>query len=222
MLPIEEAPVPAGNYPLSPRFGRTEVDAFSLDLNLVTVDKYRRFIDAGGYQQKSFWQAAGWTMLTEYRLVAPRFWSEPKWAAFLKPNHPVVGVSWFEADAFARWCGRRLPTEMEWEASARGPSGYPFPWGADWHPDAAAVRGQGDRITWPVGSFPKGRGHFGHFDLVGNVWQWTSTCGDTSGQMVAKGGSWASRPDQNRTDTYNAYDRGAQFSHLGFRTAWSL
>lgn len=214
--------VPAGRYPLSDRHGETEVESFLLDRDLVTVARYRRFMEAGGYEEKRFWHPAGWRMITDYRLTAPRFFFEAKWAPFLEPERPIVGVSWFEADAFCRFEGRRLPTEVEWESAARGSKGRLHPWGDEWDPEAASVRGEGERVTRRVGSFPKGAGPFGHLDLVGNVWQWTATPSipDASDSpMVVRGGSWASRPDQNRTDNWNAYDRSAQFSHLGFRTA---
>jgi formylglycine-generating enzyme required for sulfatase activity len=161
-------------------------------------------------------------MITTYKLSAPRFWNEARWSHFLTDERPVVGVSWSEADAFCRFEERRLPTDIEWEAAARGFEGRTHPWGEEWHPDAALVRGQGSRVTWPIGQFPRGVGPFGHHDLVGNVWQWTSTPSvpdDPESPMMTRGGSWASRPDQNRTDVWNAYDRAAQFSHLGFRTA---
>ncbi len=219
--PAEER-VPAGVYPLSERYGPTEVDAFHLDRHLVTVARYRRFIDAGGYRERRFWDPRGWRMISAYKLTAPRFWNEAKWARFLRPDRPVVGVSWYEADAFCRFEGRRLPADVEWEAAARGLEGRPYPWGNAWDPKAAAVRGQGARVTWPVGHFRRGVGPFGHYDLVGNVWQWTATPSRPDapgGPMMARGGSWASRPDQNRTDVWNGYDAGAQFSHLGFRTA---
>jgi formylglycine-generating enzyme required for sulfatase activity len=219
--PVEE-PVPKGRYPLSARHGPTDVEAFRLDRHLVTVERYRKFIDAGGYREKQYWHPRGWRMITTYKMTAPRFWNEEKWARFLRNDRPVVGVSWYEADAFCRWAGRRLPTDIEWEAAARGFEGRIHPWGDEWDPRAARVRGQGARVTWPIGQFRRGVGPFGHYDLVGNVWQWTSTPSvpnDPDSPMMTRGGSWASRPDQNRTDVWNAYDPSGQHSHVGFRTA---
>jgi formylglycine-generating enzyme required for sulfatase activity len=218
---MDDDPVPAGLYPLSERYGLTEVAAFRLDRHLVTVARYRRFIDAGGYRDKRYWLPRGWRMITAHKRIAPRFWHEEKWSHFLADDRPVVGVCWYEAEAFCRFEERRLPTDIEWEAAARGFEGRIHPWGNEWDPSAAAVRG-GERVTRPIGQFPRGVGPFGHHDLVGNVWQWTSTpsvAGDPESPILARGGSWASRPDQNRTDVWNAYDRGGQHSHLGFRTA---
>ncbi len=219
--PVEET-VPSGVYPLSERYGTTEVATFRLDRHLVSVARYRRFLDANGYREKTYWHPRGWRMITTYKMTAPRFWNEPRWVRFLRDERPVVGVCWYEADAFCRFEGRRLPTDIEWEAAARGFEGRIHPWGNEWDRHAARVRGQGARVTWPIGHFRRGVGPFGHYDLVGNVWQWTSTASvpdDPESPMMTRGGSWASRPDQNRTDVWNAYDRVAQFSHLGFRTA---
>lgn len=214
--------VPAGDYPLSAHLGGTQrVERFWLDRHLVTVARYRRFIEADGYEERKFWSAKGWAFVRERDLTAPRFWDEPKWARFQRPVRPVIGVSWYEADAFARFEGRRLPTQKEWEAAARGPEGRTYPWGDEWDRKAAAVRGEGPRVTWPVGFFKAGRGPFGHYDLVGNVWQWTSDetePGARDSSRIVKGGSWASRPDQNTTGGWNAYNPQTQHSHVGFRT----
>lgn len=223
--PGREGWVPSGSYLLSPRLGgRQPVEGFFLDRHLVTVARYRRFMEAGGYQDERYWDPEGWRMITTYRLTAPRFWGEARWRRFQRDDRPIVGASWWEARAFCRYEGRRLPTEREWEAAARGPAGFRYPWGPEWDEARVGVRGKGPRLTWPVGFFHRAKGPFGHHDLVGNVWQWTddpSIPGQADSPRIVRGGSWASRPDQNDTETWNAYDRGGQFSHLGFRTAAS-
>jgi formylglycine-generating enzyme required for sulfatase activity len=216
--------VPAGIYPLTPRAGGPSAvlagDVW-LDRYPVTVERYQRFIDARGYQEREYWDDDGWAFRTESSISAPRFFGEPSWARFLRRGRPIVGVSWWEAAAFCRFEGRRLPSEREWEAAARGPLGFAYPWGPVWEEGRIAVRGVGPRVTWPVGFFRRARGPFGHLDLVGNVWQWTADPLDTEepNVRVARGGSWASRPDQNRTDHLNAYRREQRHSHVGFRTA---
>lgn len=219
----DEAKVPAGLYALSARIGGSQwVDALWLDRHPVTVDRYRRFIEAGGYEDPEYWDDDGWAWKRDERVVLPRFWDEPAWRRFLRRGRPVVGVSFFEASAFCRFEGRRLPSERELEAAARGPKGFRYTWGDDWEDGRLGIRGVGPRMTWPVGQFRRAMGVFGHHDLLGSVWQWTSDPADPDDPdrgRIVRGGSWASRPDQNTNESWNAYERGAQFSHLGFRTA---
>ena len=214
--------VPSGAYPLSAHLGgKVDVAGFRLGLHLVTVSDFRRFMDADGYRTAGFWSSRGWDFVRDLKLSAPRFFGEEKWRRFLTPHRPIVGVSFFEAEAYCSYLGGRLPTEREWEAAARGRQGFDYPWGAKWEEGVIAVRGEGPRVTWPVGTFARAAGPFGHHDLLGNVWQWTQTLSET-GPVVVKGGSWASRQDQNRNGTWNAYEHRGRFSHVGFRVAYSV
>jgi iron(II)-dependent oxidoreductase len=165
-----------------------DVPAFWLDATPVSAGDYQRFIAAGGYDDERWWAPAGWAHRQAAGLVAPAFWRldggvwtrrrfgrvEP-----VPADEPVVHVSWYEADAYARWAGRRLPTEAEWEKAARHDpaSGRSrrYPWGdADPEPHHANL-GQRHLRPAPVGAYPAGESPYGARQLVGDVWEWTSS-----------------------------------------------
>ena len=102
----------------------------------------------------------------------------------------MVGVAFWEAEAFCSWAGGRLPTEREWEATARGLRGHEFPWGEPWEAGICNTVEAGLDRTSPVGLFPRARQkELGVEDLSGNVWEWCSVT-DISGSRVLRGGSW--------------------------------
>jgi len=223
---------PAGHYTEWPR-RRVTLAAFGIDPYPVTVVQYGRFIADGGYQRRDLWSDAGWQLVSAGP-SRPRFWDEPEWKAYLTPNRPVVGVSYFEAEAYARWRGRRLPTEAEWERAARGEDGSEYPWGEGFDPERCHHRG-GHRGTLPVGCFPAGRSAAGAFDMAGNVWEWCQDwfdpayyavaperdpMGPAEGRLkVGRGGGWNAMPGQLRCANRNAWPPEARFSNLGFRLA---
>jgi formylglycine-generating enzyme required for sulfatase activity len=193
--------------------------AYEIDLTETTVAQFAKFIEAGGYRERALWSEAGWHWREELAVDKPRFWGDAEWAPYLEPQKPVVGVSFHEADAFARWAGRRLPTELEWERAARGEDGRAYPWGEAWDPMKAHARG-GVRCTLPVGSFPAGASPHGLLDAAGNVWEWCSDAYEGGESLrAARGGSWNAWPEQLRCAARNAWPPDARFSNIGFRTA---
>jgi gamma-glutamyl hercynylcysteine S-oxide synthase len=201
-----------------------ELTPFYIDAHPVTNLEYLAFIEAGGYDTPDNWAAAGWAWREEEGLVAPKYWSREGgvWSerfmdrvVELSPNRPVCHVCYWEAEAFARWAGKRLPTESEWEAAAA------------WDPDTGTARiwPWGDTPPTPthanldallfetteIGSYPEGRSPLGCWDMLGNVWEWTSSAfhgypgyetfpypeysevffGDE--YKVLRGGAWATR-----------------------------
>ncbi|SDL04091.1 ergothioneine biosynthesis protein EgtB [Streptomyces indicus] len=165
-----------------------EVPAFHIDTTPVTNAAYQEFIADGGYDDPRWWQPAGWTMVREHGLRAPLFWRREagQWlrrrfgvTEVVPPDEPVLHVSWYEADAYARWRGRRLPTEEEWEKAARhdpatGRS-LRYPWGdADPTPERANL-GQRHLRPAAAGSYPLGQSPLGVRQLIGDVWEWTAS-----------------------------------------------
>lgn len=211
------------------------VSAFRIDRYPVTVGRFAQFIDAGGYRDRRHWSRAGWAWRAAEDTDRPRFWGEAEWAAYLAPNQPVVGVSAHEAEAFASFCGARLPTEAEWEKACRGTDGRRYPWGDTWLDDACGRRGTGPRGTVPMGSYPSGESPYRVRDMVGCVWQWCADAADDDADAgdidpfvdpdgydeathrVTRGGGWNNLEWSLSCTSRNAYPPTARFSNLGFR-----
>ncbi|MFE1320659.1 ergothioneine biosynthesis protein EgtB [Kitasatospora phosalacinea] len=167
---------------------RVELPAFWLDTAPVSNGAYLRFLADGGYDDPRWWTPAGWAHRMSAGLEAPLFWQRDggRWLrrrfGRVEPvpeDEPVLHVSWYEADAYARWAGRRLPTEAEWEKAARHDpaSGRSrrFPWGdAEPGPEHANL-GQRHLRPAPVGAYPEGESPYGARQLIGDVWEWTSS-----------------------------------------------
>jgi iron(II)-dependent oxidoreductase len=230
----ERVEVPAGPFPMGEAGRAVQLGTFYIDKYPVTVGAYREFVEAAGYETRSHWTRAGWAWRTAEGIGAPRFWGEPEWSAYLVDNHPVVGVSAFEAEAYAAFRGARLPTEAEWEKAARGPFGHRYPWGDVFQDDACGMRGVGPRSTAPIGVFPRGAGPYGALDLVGSVWQWCSdrfvgwggdpdhraaapADEDAASRRTTCGGAWNTLQWSVSCLGRNGYPCAARFSNLGFR-----
>jgi formylglycine-generating enzyme required for sulfatase activity len=211
------------------------LSGFELDVLPVTCADFQAFLDAGGYSEPSHWSTEGWAARTEEGWERPRFWGEAEWAHVTGPTQPVVGVSFHEAEAYARFVGKRLPTEAEWEKAARGTDGRVFPWGDDWEEGRCSFRGGNKRAAPPVGQFPEGVSVFGVWEMCGGVWELCSDWydehhyavapekdprGPEHGTLkVARGGAWNALPLLNRTANRNAWRPRARFSNIGFRCA---
>ncbi|MGF1343099.1 ergothioneine biosynthesis protein EgtB [Streptomyces flavovirens] len=167
---------------------RRDVGAFFIDTAPVTCGAYQLFIEAGGYGDERWWAPEGWAMVREHELSAPLFWHKDagQWLrrrfGVTEPvpsDEPVLHVSWYEADAYARWAGRRLPTEAEWEKAARhdpaSDRSRRYPWGdGDPTPEHANL-GQRHLRPAAAGAYPAGRSPSGAGQLIGDVWEWTSS-----------------------------------------------
>jgi iron(II)-dependent oxidoreductase len=225
---------------------------FEIDMSPVTNGQYIEFMNAGGYTNAEHWSDAGQKWLAESGVTAPRHWQRDGdvWttrsmdqAGPVKSDHPVCHVCFHEAEAFATWAGKRLPTEYEWEVAAswdpETQTARKFPWGHSITSNEANIDQLGFG-TSSVGSYEQNISPLGCYGMIGDVWEWTSS--DFVGYpgyssfpykeyseeffgneyKVLRGGSWATRPGAVR-NTFRNWDypiRRQIFS--GFRCARSL
>lgn len=164
------------------------VPAFHIDTTPVTCGEYQAFMEDGGYREPRWWAAEGWEQIRRHHITAPLFWHR-EGGVWLRRrfgvteevprDEPVLHVSWYEADAYARWAGRRLPTEAEWEKAARYDprSGRVrrYPWGDEDPTPSHANLGQRHLRPAVAGSYPEGASALGVRQLIGDVWEWTSS-----------------------------------------------
>jgi formylglycine-generating enzyme required for sulfatase activity len=233
---MEMAYVPGGEFKmggpgnLADRKHTVELDSFWIDQTEVTNAHYRRCVDAGACRAP--------TMCS---------WGEPTYEDAAKADHPVLCVSWRDADVYCAWAGGRLPTEAEWEYAARGPDSALYPWGEEF--DGTRLNScdancphEGQRVadyddgyarTAPVGTYPAGASWCGALDLAGNVWEWvadwhgsyplvkqTNPTGPDSGtERLIRGGSWFDYNEYGflRADNRHPFDPRAMNDTIGFR-----
>ena len=165
-----------------------QVDGYLLDRYPVTNAQYQQFVDDGGYEQMPLWDEAIWPAVLGFvdksNQPGPRFWQDGRYPAG-KQEHPVTGVCWYEAAAYARWAGKRLPTDPEWVKAGSWPvpseGGHmiqrKYPWGDAMNRGNVRLwqAGSTEPATVPVGSTPASASVNGIQQLVGNVWEWTSS-----------------------------------------------
>lgn len=242
-LPVGWVDIPAGKVILGgsysadpytalddPQPEQMEVPAFRIARYPVTYAQYAAFVNANGYEQKIYWidgqDASGWEWGQGHHHPAIG-WQDPAWHI---PNHPVIGISWYEAAAFCRWLSAqtgnaiRLPTVAEWVRAARGDSAQLFPYGDAF--DSAAANTHAARIgrTTAVGLFPTDASAAGVVDLSGNVYEW---CQDIVieqrldntelVQRVLMGGSWRSYPGFCRINARYSDNPASATTYWGFR-----
>lgn len=218
----ERVLVPAGEFAMGSKGGTTAelpvhrvyLDAFYIDKFEVTNLLYARFTQATGRKSPGLW----------------------KNSTFNAPNQPVVGVSWYDAEAYCKSAGKRLPTEAEWEKAARGTDERRYPWGDQWDSRRANTSQGGPGRPTPIGSYEQGRSPYGAYDMAGNVWEWVADwydptyyaksptrnpAGPDNGRVrVRRGGGWRSHPQLARTFNRfrgDDYEPDSQSDDIGFR-----
>lgn len=211
--------IPAGQFTMGSKYGDLEeqpvhkvyLDSYEIGKYEVTVKQYRAFCEATGRQMPK----------------------APTWG--WKDNHPIVNVTWADADAYCKWAGGRLPTEAEWEKAARGTDARVYPWGNKWDRNKCANGVLGLTSTVPIGNYPKGASPYGCMDMAGNAWEW---CADWYGEdyyrmspsrnpkgpaggeyPVLRGGCWYSHMQGTRTTYRGSFFPSGSWYSGGFRLA---
>lgn len=234
-----------------------DVPAFRIGRVPVTNAEWQGFMDDGGYRQPRWWSESGWAHREQANLTAPLFWNDGDLAGArtrfghvedIPADEPVQHITYFEAEAYAAWAGARLPTEIEWEKAcvwdpATG-SRRRFPWGAsEPTPQLANLGGDALRPA-PVGGYPAGASAYGVEQLLGDVWEWTTSPlrpwpgftpmvyerysqpffeGTGSGDYkVLRGGSWAVAPNILRPSFRNWDHPIRRQIFSGVRLAWDV
>ncbi len=184
------APIEAGDFQYGPdKIPATIETPYEIDIYPVTNSQFEQFILNHGYERKEFWEPSGWKWQQSQKIYEPKHWRNPKWN---KPDNPVVGVSWYEANAYAKSVNKELPNEKQWERAARGVQGKEYPWGEEFDPGKCNTRESKTGRTTRVTRYPGGVSPDGCYDMAGNVWEWTSDFYDEDkDSYVLRGGSWS-------------------------------
>jgi iron(II)-dependent oxidoreductase len=218
---------------------QVELDDFRIGRYPVTNAQYARFLEERGYENQTFWTEDSWAWLAQESITQPAYWGDSNWN---QPNHPVVGVSWYEALAYCRWLSQatgqefRLPTEAEWEKAARGEHAREWPWGNEFDSKKANTGESHLQRTTPVGQYsPVGDSPYGASDMAGNVWEWCSTLRrdypyqpdddrediEAQGLRVLRGGPWSGSQNGARCACRGRGNPDGRFNDFGFRVVAS-
>jgi ergothioneine biosynthesis protein EgtB len=224
---------------------------FKIDVIPITNVKFLEFIKDGGYEDYRYWLADGWELVVEQKWKAPLYWEykkeEDAWIKKdfrginkIESDEPVTNISYYEADAYARWAGLRLPTEAEWEKAAGWNEDLRlktmYPWGNE-KPTCKHANLMESYLWAPtkVGSYPAGKSYYGCHQMIGDVWEWTSseymlyprfksrfseyTDKWSINQKVLRGGSFATPSNQIRNSYRNYFKPHERVLFAGFRCA---
>ena len=193
--------IPAGEALIGEELTPLWVDGFQMARYPVTNAQYQRFIQATGHQHPKDWENG----------IYPE----------KKGDHPVVEVSCEEAEAYTGWADCRLPAFEEWERAVRGDDGRLFPWGDEIDKPRCNTVELGAGGTTPVGAFSEGISPFGCYDMLGNVWEWTSTWYDEEDPhfRVVKGGAWYYNHEYSTCTSYDFFSKEYTEFVIGFRVA---
>lgn len=228
---IDWVRIPSGSFIYQDGVHYHETPAYFISRYPITVAQFGAFIADAGYHNRIHWDTPGLRWLVQTNTEKPMLWQAPKWHI---DNHPVVGVTFYEASAFATWLAERLgypadvvrlPTEQEWEKAARGTDGRLYPWGdraqegfANFN-ETYVYYHVGDNFlkrTTAVGAFVRDASPYGVFDMSGNVREWCVTRFHEIGRVV-RGGCWFSNSHQAQATHRNWFYEANCDHGIGFR-----
>jgi ergothioneine biosynthesis protein EgtB len=231
---------------------KTYLNAYEIDTYPVTNKQFMAFIDAGGYEDYRFWLSDGWDIVNEKKWDAPLYWQKIEGYWYKKdfgglnkisPDEPVTNVSYYEADAYSKWAGKRIPTEAEWEKAASWNEDLEkktiYPWGDELPSDHNAnLLESWNWAPCQIGSYPQGKSYYGCHQMLGDVWEWTSseyvlypgfrskfseyTDKWAINQKVLRGGSFATPRSQIRNSYRNYFKPHERIPFSGFRCVRDL
>jgi ergothioneine biosynthesis protein EgtB len=231
---------------------KTYLNAYEIDTYPVTNKQFMQFIDAGGYEDYRFWLSDGWDIVKEKKGDAPLYWQKMEGYWYKKDfaglnkisaDEPVTNVSYYEADAYSKWAGKRLPTEAEWEKAASWNEDLEkktiYPWGDELPSDHTAnLLESWNWAPSQIGSYPQGKSYYGCHQMLGDVWEWTSseyvlypgfrskfseyTDKWAINQKVLRGGSFATPRSQIRNSYRNYFKPHERIPFSGFRCVRDL
>jgi formylglycine-generating enzyme required for sulfatase activity len=222
----EEIIIPAGRFIMGSNDNQCQcydfpahevfLDSFYIDKYEVTNAQFKLFIDDNGYCDSSYWTPIGWRFIVKNEILEPRFWNDENFG-INQPNKPVVGISWYEAYAYAKWAKKRLPTEAEWEKSTGADGRRLYPWGNE-KPDITRCNfgyffgNTLNSSTKDAGSYELGKSKYGLYDMSGNVSEW---CNDWHHKDY-----YSKSPKENpqgpQSGTYKCLRGGSWFLYVRF------
>jgi formylglycine-generating enzyme required for sulfatase activity len=217
---------------------QVKMDSFWIDKFPVTNRDYRQFVvECRGYDNKLFWSNKGWEYIKNNNISVPCYWNDKNWN---QDEHPVAGISWWEAMAYAKFVGKSLPSEAQWEYSARGYDQRRFPWGddkptekyANYAPECEPA--SLSRASTAIDAYPLNKSFFGCVDMAGNLAEWCLDNAsinyewdltrenpiyftDEKEDHIAKGGSGLHDEDYMRCSSRDSYPPSVRDNIVGFR-----
>lgn len=188
---------------------------YGIDKFPVTNSQFELFYINDGYNNDTYWSQTGKQWKNHNDIAHPQYWHDEKWNG---PDFPVIGVSFYEAEAYANWYGGQLPSQEEWERAARGIDGRDYPWGNEFDKQNCNSKESGSSGTSIVSRYKNGISPVGCYDMAGNVWEWTTDyCEKNKSLQVLRGGSWKRSRIYCRTWDFVHLQPSERYSNVGFR-----